>query len=198
LYVVGHLAWGYLAGKVSSRALGMEAKASVLLLAALLPDLDLVLGVAHRGPTHSLLPVAAVFAVAFILWGSRVTPYFAALAQHSLLDALDTMGAELLWPITTTYYSFPLAPMGGFVSLTLEWTGFLLSLMLILKAKEVQKLLKPDPYNLLAIIPLAALLYNAFIWDLPSILIIPTATYLGILFLPVFADIRAFAHHGSE
>ncbi len=191
MYAVGHLAWGYIAGKASSRALRIEAKAVALLLAAVLPDLDLVMHVAHRGPTHSLLLTATAFTVGFMIWGSRVAPYFAAIAQHSLIDALDQMGAQLLWPITSTRYSFPLAPMGGSVAIAAEWMGFLLSLTLMAKTRELMNLLRRDPSNLLAVVPLGALLFNAFIWRLPRELIIPTVSYLGILFLPVFADIRA-------
>lgn len=193
LLAIGHLAWGYLAGRSSSQALRVEAKALVLLVVAILPDLDTLLRLAHRGPTHSLLLVIVAFTLAFARWGWRVIPYFAALAQHGLTDALDPMGAQLLWPVAQTYYSLRLWRTGDTLHLAAEWTGFLLSLAMIAKVREVRKLLKPARSNLLALVPLGALLTNALFWRMPSGLMIPTATYLGLLSIPILADIRSLA-----
>ncbi len=192
MWGAGHLAWGYIIGKATSRALHVQTKASLLLLAALLPDLDEALPIAHRGPTHSLLLVIVAFTVAFILWGPKVTPYFAALAQHSLIDTLSSIGVQLLWPLTTTNYKLTLIPISGQVDLALEWTGFLLSLTLMLKTGDFRELLKPDTANLLAVMPLVALAPATFLaWNRPPELRIPTASFLAILSLPVLANIQA-------
>ena len=55
--------------------------------------------------------------------------------------------------------------------------------------RGAENLLKPDPYDLPAIMLLAVLLSSTSIWHLPSEFIISTTSYLTVLFLPVFADI---------
>jgi membrane-bound metal-dependent hydrolase YbcI (DUF457 family) len=83
---------------------------------AVLPDVDLLLPIAHRTDTHSFAAVAAV-ALLMIVAGSvtgKVTvkvalACIAAYASHLLLDWLQAdptppFGIQLLWPLSSTWF----------------------------------------------------------------------------------------------
>ena len=119
---IGHALGGVAAGcLVTSR----PGTGTLILFAAagMLPDIDFLLPVQHRGPTHSLTAAALAFAAALIVmrlrapqhrFGSRWNVRLAAAigiayASHTLLDWLgqDTwspMGIMALWPWSTAYY----------------------------------------------------------------------------------------------
>jgi inner membrane protein len=68
-------------------------------LAALLPDLDLKLGLKHRGVTHSLPALAFITVLA--LWVERrlALPVAIGYSSHLFLDMLTVYGIPLLWPV---------------------------------------------------------------------------------------------------
>jgi hypothetical protein len=92
--------------------------AAVCGLAAVLPDVDFLLPVAHRGPTHSLLAGFATGIAAFVVMsamsgkvaGRRIALLLAlAVLSHVLLDWLGQdsstpRGVMALWPFNTHYY----------------------------------------------------------------------------------------------
>jgi hypothetical protein len=87
-------------------------------IAGIVADLDLVLPLTHRGPTHSITAASLVFASALVILVSRpgrgsavrlATAVGAAYLTHVLLDWLgeDTgtpSGIMALWPFTHHYY----------------------------------------------------------------------------------------------
>jgi len=107
MFAVGHLALGYLSGKTSSKLLNVNANIPLLFLASTLPDIDLLIpSLEHRGPTHSPIVFCVLLLPAIIIYKKRAIPYFLALAQHSLLgDYLTGEGVQMLWPLTSRWYS---------------------------------------------------------------------------------------------
>ena len=114
---VGHVLAGMAIGSLASR----DWRWGLLLvcgLAAALPDIDLVLPVAHRGPTHSLVAALTVFAVTVVVLklGSgrpnaiRVATALAlAVVSHTLLDWLGQdfgtpRGIMAFWPFSREYH----------------------------------------------------------------------------------------------
>ena len=127
---IGHalagLAAGWLVDPPARRdTRGAVGRAAIFAIAAMAPDLDLLVG-AHSGPTHGLGAAAIVGALVWI-WGrgrgdsrtgggSRTAPaalaVAAAYASHTLLDWLgsDTsppIGIMALWPISRDYFESP-------------------------------------------------------------------------------------------
>lgn len=192
-FAVGHMALGYLTSKASSKALDVRINVSLIFLGSILPDIDLLLGLQHRGPTHSLIVYATIFVPVFFLFGKRVVPFFASLAQHSLLgDLLTGGGVQLLWPVFSRQYGMPVQITSG-LSITLEWVVFLASLALLWKTKDVAGLFQHHPYNLLLTVPLVALILPAFLsfpLTVPPVLIVPHLVFLAILAFSVILDIK--------
>jgi membrane-bound metal-dependent hydrolase YbcI (DUF457 family) len=105
---VGHIA----AGLAMCRAGGRGADAVALVVvttASVAPDLDLLIGINHRGPSHSIGFTALVGAAAWIgltLWRHPAPGTVALLAMGGVLThiGLDLMTAHspiaLLWPIS--------------------------------------------------------------------------------------------------
>jgi hypothetical protein len=83
---------------------------------AVLPDVDLLLPIAHRTVTHSFAAVAAVALLMIVASGvtGKVTAKFAvacvaAYASHLLLDWLQAdptppLGIQALWPASSTWF----------------------------------------------------------------------------------------------
>jgi inner membrane protein len=117
---IGHALGGIAAGAVVSRGARWETLALFALLGAV-PDIDILLPIPHRGPTHSIVSAVLVFLVAWpaLAWfrpaADGPSPVRLALAiaaawgSHILLDWLGAdsstpQGLMALWPLTTTHY----------------------------------------------------------------------------------------------
>lgn len=113
---VGHALGGVIVGSLVLRrprwlVLGVCAAAAAL------PDVDLLLPIAHRGPTHSLAAGACVFAVAWLVAGRRggrggrrwAGALALAVLSHALFDWLGEdsstpRGVMALWPFSQSFY----------------------------------------------------------------------------------------------
>ncbi|HWR97804.1 MAG TPA: metal-dependent hydrolase [Candidatus Methanoperedens sp.] len=127
---VGHTLAGCCVAAVAARGDAGARSApfvAALLVAANLPDADFLIGplprplggtLAHQGPTHSLLFIAAgALALALALRGRVPLPrawgwLLAAGAAHLLLDLanvdrLPPVGLPLLWPLSGAYLHAP-------------------------------------------------------------------------------------------
>lgn len=132
---IGHVA----AGIAIARAGHPRADLLVLLTiaaAAVAPDLDLLLDVDHRGPTHSIAAVLAAAVGAFIVMrvaGNRRALTVsvlsaAAVASHIVLDLLTAHApVAILWPFSRTLYTLPVAPLPAAPvgQALLTWDGLL-------------------------------------------------------------------------
>lgn len=150
-----HLMAGLCAGLTISTAMGLDLlpAAGVALLAgaaSLLPDIDhprsraaRKLGPArgapgwllgHRGVTHSLLALAALAGVCWLLLPMPAASAVAAgYGSHLLLDALTPRGVPLLWPLGTRLRTPLTARSGGIVDLLLLWGLGLLGIFLTIQ-----------------------------------------------------------------
>jgi membrane-bound metal-dependent hydrolase YbcI (DUF457 family) len=71
MFAVGHIALGYLSGKAASKLLDARINVQLLFFASIVPDVDFLLGLEHRGPTHSLILQTAVFIPIFLAYKKR-------------------------------------------------------------------------------------------------------------------------------
>ena len=114
---VGHALGGIAAGSlIASRP--DRRKLALFATVGVLADIDFILPIVHRGPTHSLTAAAAAFTVAFVLVSFRKPPAAsvrlaaaigAAYLTHILFDWLGEdagppSGIMALWPVSVRYY----------------------------------------------------------------------------------------------
>lgn len=112
-HALGGLAAGYaVAPRVRWPFLALFA------IAGMLPDLDFLLPIQHRGPSHSITAAALAFVVSFAVLHVRgaqraslrlAAAVAAAYLSHTLLDWLgedssSPRGLMALWPFSQTYY----------------------------------------------------------------------------------------------
>jgi len=162
-------------------------------VASVVSDFDLLIpSLEHRGPTHSLIIILLVFPPIFTIYGKRAAPYFAAMAQHSLIgDYLTSEGIQLLWPVNLDWYGVGIE-MTSLTNILIEWIFFLASLAIMLKAKDIWILFQHHPSNLLLSIPVFTVLLPTFLsfpWYVPLELVIPHLTYLAIFASSVLIDL---------
>jgi membrane-bound metal-dependent hydrolase YbcI (DUF457 family) len=177
MYAVGHLALGYLCAKGCEKALNVRMNLPLILFLSLIPDSDLLIpSLMHRGITHSIIVAGAIFLPIFLIERKRSVPYFAALAQHSLIgDLLSGSGTLLLWPLTNFPFGLGL-DMQGPVNVSIETGSFVVALIVLLISGDLVLLLRPRKSNLLLIAPESAIFLSAFFGfreEVPPALLIP-------------------------
>lgn len=157
---MGHLALGYITGKVSSKLLASKVNIPLLLTVSVVPDIDFLFMpfLEHRGPTHSLVTAFVVFVPILAFYGRRAVPYFVALVQHSLIgDYIGGNGPQLLWPFTTQGYGIALE-ITSLPNVIVESLMFLGALIVMLKTDDISTFFETHKSNLILIIPVFALL----------------------------------------
>ncbi|MEO5895658.1 MAG: metal-dependent hydrolase [Vicinamibacterales bacterium] len=113
---VGHALGGVIVGSLALRRPGWWILTACAIAAAL-PDLDLLLPVTHRGPTHSLTAAACAFGLAWLVVRSRrdsidtrtAAALGLAVLSHVLFDWLGEdsstpRGVMALWPFSHAFY----------------------------------------------------------------------------------------------
>ncbi len=194
MYAVGHLALGYLTGSAAGKHLKVKPNISLLFLASVIPDIDILIpGFEHRGPTHSLIIFVILLIPAILLNGKKAVPYFIALAQHSLIGDYITGGAQLLWPLTSHIYGIGVE-ITSLPNILLEWGLLIVSMALMLKTKDIWLLFRHHRSNLLLSTSLFAVLLPAFLnfpTRVPLELLIPHLTYLTLFTISIIMDLKA-------
>jgi len=196
MFAVGHLSLGYLLAKASAKLLKQEINLPLIFLFSLIPDIDIIIpGVEHRTVTHSIIVAIVVFLPFFTLYKTKTVPYFIALVQHSLIGdfitgGTYTQGTKILWPITSNSYGLPILVF-SMTNIILEWSSFLIAGAVMLKTKDMQKLLKGQVSHLSLFVPTLTVLLPSFVHfplAVPPELLIPHITYL-ILFTFSIANV---------
>ena len=107
MYLLGHLALGYFAGKITSKITKNETNILLLWIFSMLPDIEILIpGLVHRGPTHSIIVATVIFTPIMIFYREGIS-YYASLLSHSLIgDYITAYGCQLLWPINQFWYKY--------------------------------------------------------------------------------------------
>ena len=194
MYAVGHFALGYLTGKIASKSLAVKINLPLLFLASVFPDIDLLIpGLEHRGPLHSVVVFCFLFIPMFLLYKKRAVPYFVAVIQHSIIGDFLTGGTQLLWPVSLDMYGLGIG-IDSLTNIALEWVLFIISIIIMFKAKDMLSLLKRHPSNLILFIPLVTVLLPSVITFplyVPLVLLIPHLVYLFLFVFSIFVNLMA-------
>jgi hypothetical protein len=189
-YAVGHFAFGYVLGKLTTKATKTKMNIPLILMLSVIQDVDILVPyVEHRGPFHSVIMAAIVFLPLLIRYGRTAYPYFLALVQHSLVGDLIAGGrVQLLWPLSSQQLGIEINIKDP-ANITLEWLIFAVAAVIFLKTKDIHWLLKPHNSNLILAIPTFTVLlptFLAFPLEVPIALVPPHIICL-ILFLASLA-----------
>jgi hypothetical protein len=189
------MALAYLLGKGSSKLLHTKINIPLLMVLAILPDIDIIFDLLtgteiHRGPTHSVIAIALAFIPLFIIYRKKAVPYFLALISHPLIGDFITGGQlQLLWPLSTE--QFGLHELGSYyigiyspINIALEATLFITATAVLIKSNDWKVFFTANTTNLLLIIPLATVL-------LPSTIGYPFSESL-LATVPVLAAAHLF------
>lgn len=172
-----------------------KRKPTLIFIASIIPDIDLLIpGLKHRGPTHSIIICSVLLISTLLLFGKKVTPYFIALAQHSLVGDFVTGGAQLLWPLSSTNLHIIEIEITAPTNVMVEWILFLLCFTVLLKTQDARMLFLPDPSNLILSVAMFTILLPlliSFPTSVPPALIIPHIIYLVIFIVSILTDFKA-------
>jgi len=185
MFAIGHFALGYLTGKAFAKQLKIPLNMPLLLAASVIPDVDLLLRfLDHRGPTHSLITIAVLMIPFLLYYGKAAIPYAIALASHSMIGDLIG-GTQLFWPLSTRLYGAVTLDVKGSFTVTLELILFIISLALMLKTRDLQRITTSN-YRTVLLLPFGATIGPLLAvgrgpeYALPTLLIIPSLFYLAI------------------
>jgi membrane-bound metal-dependent hydrolase YbcI (DUF457 family) len=197
-FAVGHMALAYLLGKASAKLLKVNLNIPLILVLSIIPDIDILfeplIADIHRGPTHSIIAAIVVFIPFFLLYRQRATPYFAAVASHSLIgDFLIGGQIQLLWPLSTNEFGlhelgFPYINIYDPINIALEFTLFAIALVVMLKTRDLFHFFRNNKLNLILIIPIFTVLLPTFAGyplSVPILLVLPHLFYLVIFSIAV-------------
>ena len=194
MFAVGHIALGYILGTINGKFIGHNPNIPLLWIISLAPDIDfLIPSLQHRGPTHSLILVILLMMPLILTRSSKSTPYFAALATHSVGDYITNGGAQILWPLNAQWYKIkwalsitnPLEPL-------LEVSLFVILVALLFSTKDIKRLIQSKNVSNIYILPLTAILFLSALRypiPIPSILTLPHLALLIIIILPLLKNL---------
>jgi len=196
-FAVGHMALAYLLGKSSAKFLKVNFNIPLILVLSLIPDADILLnGVIelHRGPTHSLIVALIIFIPFFAIYRRKAIPYFLALVSHAVIaDFLIGGNLMLFWPLTSQLFGLnDCICISSFVNITLEWTLFTVSTLIMFKTGDLSFFFQNHKSNLLLAIPIGTVLLPTCVsypLQVPLLMIPPHAFYLVLFSIAVLTVI---------
>jgi membrane-bound metal-dependent hydrolase YbcI (DUF457 family) len=209
MFAIGHFALGYLTGKGSSKLLKTKMNLPLLLVASVLPDIDLILQAVdptffmHRGPMHSIITFTVLMIPFFIIYRKQAIPYFIVLLSHSLIGDFFTGGIEMFWPLSSEWFGNLAIDIGSLADAVAEFTLFVVATAIMFKAKDLQSLIKTKNSNLLLLIPFGAVLgpLLAIRYEsdaaLPILLLIPSLFWLAMFACSMFNKLWAKSEKAS-
>ncbi len=186
MFAVGHMALGYLTGKLINKTTKQNLNLPAIWTLSLLPDIDLLIpGLRHRGPTHSLIIAILIFIPLLIAKGRETAPYFAVLATHTLIaDCITNGGAQILWPLSKQWIEYQnTIIMGTIIETNIELIFFMTIIGTLTISKDYKHLLNSDRRNTLLFIPLCTILLPVMFrypLTVPKTLVIPHLIVLSI------------------
>jgi len=184
MYVIGHLALGYIFARLVNKEKTLDIP--LVWILSILPDIDFIIPqLKHRGPTHSLILPIILFIPFFIIKGRKMTPYFLALTSHSVIgDYFTSYGVTLFWPIDRKFFSFiSTINTGTILESIIELILFSIMVITIILYKDNENSL----YILKNIVPISffiiviQLISINYIYSIPHIILIPNILIIFIV-----------------
>lgn len=166
MLLLGHASWGYITGRIAGAKLGIQPNLYLLLIVAMLPDVDLILGilgVQHRTATHSVFFWSLLFVPVFYRYRIRAVPYYVALIQHIVFGDLVVGRTSIFWPLTDPKLGLAL-PIISPVNLVLEAIGFALFCLMAIRNGDFASL-RVGPLTVIAVLPFASFVALASFGD---------------------------------
>jgi hypothetical protein len=200
MFAVGHLALGYIGGKLMAKPLGVKLNIPLVLTLSVLPDIDLLVPVLqHGGVTHSIVLYSVIAFPMVLIWGRQVFPYLIAIVSHPLLGDFLTRtgrmsGVQLLFPLTSRWFAAGSVAWQA-VYIYAEIGLFAAFLVTLTVTRDMKTLAMHHHYNLLLLIPILTAFLPIFVkfpMPVPEELIVPHIVALLLLSISVFADFRHF------
>ena len=135
MWLLGHLAIGYLVALLISRISREKLFLPLVFLVSMLSDFDKLLQgyVVHRGPTHSLIFALVLFFPIIIFFRGGFT-YLAVYLSHISADFFVPYisRVQLFWPITNAWFGAPVnLRLYGFLETVVEVILFALMLIVL-------------------------------------------------------------------
>ena len=194
----------YLLAKASGKLLKVNFNIPLVLVLSILPDIDIIFQFLlgsniHRGPTHSIIVAILVFIPVFIIYRKKATPYFAALASHSLIgDFLIGGQIQLLWPLSTREFGlpelgFPYISINSPINVVLEFTIFVIATVVMFKTRDVHVFFRKRKINLVLAVPIFTVLLPTFVGypiHVPFLLVLPHLFYLVLFAIAVLIVLK--------
>ena len=193
------MALGYLIGKGTGKLLKVNINIPLILVLSIIPDIDILFGFLlnsdiHRGPTHSIITAIIVFIPFFMFFRQKATPYFAALASHSLIaDFLIGGQIQLLWPLSTSEFGLhelglPYISIYSPMNVLLEFTLFIIATVIMFRSRDINRFFRNSKLNLVLAIPIFTVLLPTFAsypLRVPLLLVLPHLFYLLLFSISV-------------
>jgi len=189
MFAVGHIALGYVTGKILSKATDQSLNIPVVWTLSLLPDIDfLIPGLQHRGLTHSIIVAILIFVPFLLIRPRKTAPYFAALATHALIgDYITDGGTMLFWPVSSEWIKYERTIMLGSAFETyIELALFAVFIVILILSNDLTRLVISERNNNLLFIPLCAVVLPSMFKypvNVPNALIIPHLLLLSMIAL---------------
>jgi len=193
------MALAYLLSKASGKLLKVSFNIPLILVLSIIPDIDILFDFLfnsdiHRGPTHSVIMAILIFIPFFVLYRKKSVPYFVALASHSLIADLIIGGnLQLLWPLSASEFGlyelgFPYIDIYSPINIALEFTLFIVALLVMLKTRDLLHFFRNSKLNLVLVIPIFTVLLPtlaSYPLTVPILLILPHLFYLLLFAISV-------------
>ena len=194
----------YLLAKASGKLLKVNFNIPLVLVLSILPDSDIIFQFLfgsniHRGPTHSIIVAILIFIPVFIIYRKKATPYFAALASHSLLGDFFIGGQiQLFWPLSTREFGlpelgFPDISIESPINVALELTIFVIATVVMFKTRDIYTFFRKRKLNLVLAIPLFTVLLPTSIGyplHVPFLMVLPHLFYLVLFAIAVLIALK--------
>jgi heme A synthase len=141
-----------------------------------------------------------VFVPFFLVYRKTAVPYFLALIQHALIGDYLTGQVWLLWPFGQDY-SLGTPKLVGITSpfnIGLEWTVFVLSLVIMFRTDDLLNFFRQQKWNLALAIPTFTVLLPTFLsvpLEVPVWLILPHVALTLLFFASILVSVRHLLRH---
>ncbi len=205
------MALAYLLGKGFGKLLKVNINIPLILVLSIIPDIDIVFSFLlksdiHRGPTHSIIVAILAFIPFFFFYRQRATPYFAALASHSLIGDFFIGGQlQLLWPLSTSEFGlyelgFPYINIYNPINIALEFTLFIIATVIMFKSRDIYRFFRNSKLNLILAIPIFTVLLPTFAsypLSVPLLLVLPHLFYLVLFSISVLIVVKRIFQIGK-